>query len=67
MRRLSNKNCLYGGCERWERAMQAGLKFPECERCGFDEEEAKRRADIPLTMGKDGLQRKLIPKKPKEG
>lgn len=34
-----------------------------CSRCGFFEEEAARRKMIPLTLCKDGLMRKLIPRK----
>ena len=59
-----NENCLRGGCPKWKRAVEAGLNFTACERCGFDREEAKRRLDIPLTLCSDGLQRKLIPPKP---
>ena len=34
-----------------------------CSRCGFFEEEAERRKQIPLTLCEDGLRRKLIPPK----
>ena len=35
----------------------------ECARCGFNEKEDARRKQIPLTLGKDGLRRKIIPRK----
>lgn len=35
-----------------------------CDRCGFNKPEADRRREIPLTLCKDGLMRKLIPVKP---
>lgn len=35
-----------------------------CKRCGFEQHEAKKREDIPLTLCADGLRRKLIPRKP---
>lgn len=35
-------------------------KKQDCERCGFNPEEAERRKDIPLTECDDGLRRKIL-------
>lgn len=32
----------------------------DCENCGFNPQEAERRKNIPLTLCKDGLRRKII-------
>ena len=38
-----------------------GCRFPgNCEKCGFDKNEKKRRAQIPLTEGGDGKRRKYL-------
>lgn len=37
-----------------------------CPRCGWNEEEAKRRKVIPLTMQEDGLRRKILPRREDE-
>ncbi len=34
-----------------------------CESCGFDKREAERRKLLPLTIGPDGLARKVIRRK----
>ena len=43
--------CIYGGCD-----VPRG-----CARCGFNREEDARRKELPLTLCKDGLRRKIIP------
>lgn len=34
-----------------------------CESCGFDKREIERRKQIPLTIGSDGLARKIVGRK----
>lgn len=46
-------NCIKNGCRY----------AVDCERCGFDRAENERRKKIPLTLCKDGLMRKIIPRK----
>ena len=46
-------NCLYS---------TFGCHGPcECQRCGFDKDEAARRKAIPLTPCEDGTRHKVIP------
>ncbi len=60
---LKNKDCLRGGCLRWQYAQkEAPTPYIEaCWRCGFNVAEDLRRKQIPLTLCDDGLLRKLIP------
>lgn len=60
---LKNKDCLRGGCLRWQYAQkEAPTPYVEaCWRCGFNVAEDLRRKQIPLTLCDDGLRRKLIP------
>lgn len=37
-----------------------------CECCGWNDEVAERRKQIPLTSGEDGLRRKILPPRPDE-
>lgn len=38
-----------------------GCRVPGgCEGCGFDKREAERRKQLPLTIGTDGLARKIV-------
>ena len=65
---LKNKDCLRGGCLRWQYA-QKEMPTPyieACWRCGFNVAEDLRRKQIPLTLCDDGLRRKLIPPRGKE-
>lgn len=61
-----NKDCLRGGCERWYFNQDGPnpIALNECARCGFNIAEDEMRKKIPLTLGKDGLRRKIIPAKP---
>ena len=45
-------HCIMGGCGEH--------KEGECLTCGFYRVEAERRKRIPLTMGPDGLKRKVV-------
>lgn len=65
-RLTSNRDCLMGGCDAWFQAKHIGGDgyIEKCWRCGFNVLEAARRRQIPLTPCKDGLSRKIIPKKP---
>ena len=58
-----NKDCLRGGCERWQYVQKevATPYIDACWRCGFNIMEDARRKQIPLTLCDDGLRRKLIP------
>ncbi len=49
-------NCLAGGCST--------IGF--CSRCGFDDAENERRKELPLVLCRDGLRRKIIPRKDQE-
>lgn len=41
-----------------------GCRVPGgCENCGFDKREAERRKQLPLTIGPDGLARKIVGRK----
>lgn len=62
-----NKDCLRGGCLRWQYAQKEAPTpyIDACWRCGFNIMEDARRKQIPLTLCDDGLRRKLIP--PRQG
>lgn len=57
---IRNNACRMHGCEKWESAAKRNKPFNYCEMCGFNYKEDDRRKKIPLTMGRDGLQRKII-------
>ena len=61
---IRNHNFLRGGCDTWTALAKVERKCAECERCGFNPVENKRRKQIPLTLCEDGLYRKIIPKRP---
>ena len=44
-------NCIMGGCAEL---------MKNCKRCGHDREEHKRREQLPLEKGPDGLLRKCV-------
>lgn len=46
------QRCFIGGCANETSKM--------CKSCGWWPEEAKRREEIPVTSGKDGVYRKVI-------
>ena len=44
-----------------------GCREPNgCKSCGFDEKELERRKALPLTIGPDGLARKIIKKEDRQ-
>ena len=52
------KHCLL---KKTGRALSCGTV---CERCGWNDEIAEQRKQIPLTRGEDGLRRKILPPRP---
>ena len=56
-----NTRCLTGGCVDWDRVKdKTAFEGVYCPACGLYPEEARRRQEIPLTRGPDGLRRKVI-------
>ena len=62
-----NYDCTKYGCDEWRKSPNI-KEFSEvfCFRCGFNIDEANRRAAIPLTPCPDGLKRKIITRRAQE-